>query len=161
MCSIQSINVFNNTTEVTISFTNIVEKMKEFNPGQMLETDTFCINSFPLKLQIYPNGSSEDTKKNISVLVKNKSSSSLTMDEFQAQLLNKVQSLRKWNLNGNGRPRGFHKFLSQECESLSTMMRQKDELKIGKYSKKNQTRLSLHKEINFFFIFRLFLECFF
>ena len=135
MCSIQSIHMIDDTTEVTISFTNIVDKMREFNPGQILETDTFCVNSFPLKILVYPNGSSEDTKKNISVLVKNESDACLTIDEFQAQMLNKVQSLRKWNLSGNGRPRGFHKFLRHECESLGNMLRKKDDLKIGKHSR--------------------------
>ena len=69
------------TAELVIK--DFVEVMKTSQPGKSYSSDTFMVGEIPMAIEIYPNGSEEEDRGEVSVFLSNQSDADLDMVKCQ------------------------------------------------------------------------------
>ena len=98
---------------------NFMDKMRNLNPGESLETEVFKpFSDLNMRFLIFPNGSTEDTAGNISVLIKNESEEDVVMD-VELEIADMKKKMREQRFGR--KPRGLHKFFSHDNRKLRSL----------------------------------------
>ena len=98
---------------------NFMDKMRNLNPGESLETEVFKpFSDLNMRFLIFPNGSTEDTAGNISVLIKNESEEDVVMD-VELEIADMKKRMREQRFGR--KPRGLHKFFSHDNRKLRSL----------------------------------------
>ena len=98
---------------------NFMDKMRNLNPGESLETEVFKpFSDLNMRFLIFPNGSTEDTAGNISVLIKNESEEDVVMD-VELEIADMKKRMREQRFGR--KPRGLHKFFSNDNRKLRSL----------------------------------------
>ena len=106
-------------TQYKIVVPNFMDKIRNFTPGQCLETEVFKpFSDLNMRFLIYPNGSTEDTAGNISVLIKNESEEDVVMD-VELEIADMKKRMREQRFGR--KPRGLHKFFSHDNRKLRSL----------------------------------------
>ena len=110
---------------------NFMDKMRNLNPGESLETEVFKpFSDLNMRFLIYPNGSTEDTAGNISVLIKNESEEDVVMD-VELEIADMKKRMREQRFGR--KPRGLHKFFAHDNRKLRDKVKHSDDMKVDAY----------------------------
>ena len=118
-------------TQYKIVVPNFMDKIRNFTPGQCLETEVFKpFIDLNMRFLIFPNGSTEDTAGNISVLIKNESEEDVVMD-VEMEVADMKKRMREQRFGR--KPRGLHKFFSHDNRKLRDKVKHSDDIKVDAF----------------------------